>query len=322
MSSLHLVDPELLPLLEALPPFQRIGQENLAEMRAQLEAAAELQLATTDTTGVETFSRTVAPENGPPVRLAMYRPLETAGRVPGLLHIHGGGMVMGRPEIRHAALVSLCRSLRCLIASVDYRLAPEAPFPAAIEDSYAALVWLHGHAAQMGIDAARIALAGESAGGGIAACLSLLARDRHGPPLVMQMLTYPMLDDRTVSPPEERPFAGEFVWGMSANDFGWRSLLQAERGHMDVSPYAAAARAGDLAGLPPTFIGVGALDLFLDEDLEYARRLIRAGVPTELHVYPGAFHAFDGAVKSSVAGRFRRDWFGALGRAFGVSPDL
>ena len=287
MSSRHLVDPELLALLEALPPFHEIGHENLAELRAQIEAITELQLTGTDASGVESFSRTVDPETGSPVRLAIYRPLETTASAPALLHIHGGGMVMGRPEMRHAALVSICRALGCIVASVDYRLAPEAPFPAALDDCYAALHWLHANASELGMDATRIAVAGESAGGGLAACLSLLARDREGPPLIMQMLTYPMLDDRTAAVAEALPLAGEFVWGTSANAFGWRSLLQAEPGHPEVSPYAAAARAGDLAGLAPTFIGIGALDLFLEENMDYARRLIRAGVPTEFHVYPG-----------------------------------
>jgi acetyl esterase/lipase len=319
MSSRYLVDPELLALLDVLPPFHGINSETLADLRAQIEAAVELQLATTDMSGVETFSRTIAPENGPPVRLSIYRPRDTSAPLPALLHVHGGGMVMGRPEMRHAGLVWICRSLSCVVASVDYRLAPEAPFPAGIEDCYAALTWVHENAAELGVDAARIAIAGESAGGGIAACLSLLARDRNGPPVLMQMLTYPMLDDRTGTVAEHRPLAGEFVWGRSANRFGWRSLLQAEPGHPEVSPYAAAARAGDLSRLPPTFIAVGALDLFLEENLDYARRLIRAGVPTELHVYPGAFHAFDAAVDARVTNSFRRDWLSALARAFAVS---
>ena len=150
----------------------------------------------------------------------------------------------------------------------------------------------------------------------MAAGLALLTRDRGQIPLAFQLLIYPMLDDRTVTVAEPHPYTGEFIWTAEANRFGWASLLGQEPGGPDVSPYAAAARAESLAGLSPTFIGVGALDLFLEEDLEYARRLMRAGVPTELHVYPGAFHGFDMAAGASVSQTAQRDRFDALRRAF------
>ena len=201
--------------------------------------------------------------------------------------------MLGKPEGSQGRNQSLASELGCVVVSVDYRLAPETPHPGPIEDCYAALKWMHAHADELGIDPARIAVGGESAGGGLAACLALLARDRGEIPLVFQLLIYPMLDDRTVTEAEPHPFAGAFIWTRDSNRFGWTSLLGCEPGGDEVSPYAAASRATDLKGLPPTFIAVGSLDLFLEEDLEYTRRLLRAGVSTELHIYPGAYHAFN-----------------------------
>ena len=318
-SSRHLVDPELLPLLELMPPYQSIGQENLAALREQVDELADLQLAAADMSGVAIAVERIARKDGPPVRVVLYRPSESSRRIPALLHVHGGGMVMGRPEMRHANLVVMARTLRCLVASVDYRLAPEAPYPAALEDCTTALGWLHREAAQLDIDPDRIAICGESAGGGIAAGVTLYARDHGGPPLDAQMLTYPMLDDRTGFGNDAHPYAGEFVWGTAGNRFCWRALLGERAGSGDVPYYAAPARALEMAGLPPTFIAVGSLDLFFEENVEFARRLTAAGVPTELHIYPGAFHAFDGATDATVTQNFKRDWFAALKKIFTVS---
>jgi acetyl esterase/lipase len=203
---------------------------------------------------------------------------------------------------------------------VDYRLAPETPHPGPVEDCYAALKWLYTHADELGVDPKRIAIGGASAGGGLAAALGLLTRDRGEVPLVFQLLIYPMLDDRTVTTTDPHPYTGEFIWTAEANRFGWRSLLGQEPGGPDVSPYAAAARAESLAGLPSTFISVGALDLFLEEDIEYARRLIRAGVPTELHVYPGAYHGFNLTADAQVSQVAARDQLAALKRALIKKP--
>ena len=208
----------------------------------------------------------------------------------------------------------MAADLDCVIVSVNYRLAPETIFPGAIEDCYAGLAWTVASADMLGIDAARIGVMGESAGGGLAAALTLLARDRGEHRLAFQHLTYPMIDDRTcvVDP---HPHTGQFIWTPHSNRFGWAALLGHEPGSGDVSPYAAAARADDLSGLPPTFISTGALDLFLEEDIDYACRLMRAGVPTELHVYPGAFHGFDIHPTATVATKARRDRIDALRRA-------
>jgi acetyl esterase/lipase len=177
----------------------------------------------------------------------------------------------------------------CVVVSMQYRLAPEDPYPAGVEDCYAALVWTVQHADELGIDATRIAVGGESAGGGLAAATALLARDRKGPELVFQALTYPMLDDRN-NTPSARELHDIPSWSQQHNDSAWRAVLGMKAGSPDVEPYAAPARATDLSGLPPTLIQVGEIDVFRDEDITYATRLLQAGVPTELHVYPGAYH--------------------------------
>jgi acetyl esterase/lipase len=175
------------------------------------------------------------------------------------------------------------------------------------------------NARDLGVDSNRLAIGGDSAGGGLAAGLALLTRDRGEVPLVLQLLIYPMLDDRTVTVADPHPYTGEYIWTADANRFGWTALLGQEPGGPDISPYAAAARAEKLEGLPPTYISVGTLDLFLEEDMEYARRLIRAGVPTELHVYPGAFHGFPMAADAQVTRAHTRDYLNALTRAFDKS---
>lgn len=261
------------------------------------------------------------PPRAPEVRVLVYTPPGGATTPrPAFLHIHGGGYVLGTPEIGDAANRSLCAELGCVVVSVDYRLAPETRFPGALEDCYCALAWLHVNAGQLGVDRDRIAIGGESAGGGHAAALAILTRDRGEYRVCLQSLDSPMLDDRTGSTAEPHPYCGEFIWTAGDNRFGWRALLGVEPGAPDVPAGAVPARVADLRGLPPAFIFVGALDLFMEEDLEYARRLTRAGVSTELHVIPGAFHGF--AVRGGSAPqvqsctRLRRD---SLARAFGVA---
>jgi len=186
--------------------------------------------------------------------------------------------------------------------AVDYRLAPEHPHPTPVDDCFAGLRWLHDNCGMLGIDPGRIAVMGESAGGGLAAAVALLARDR-GLALAQQLLVYPMLDDRnTVPDPALEPFAA--AWSYENNALGWEALLGEAPGGPEVSPYAAPARATDLADVAPAYVEVGALDIFRDEDIEYARRLARAAVPVELHVHPGAPHAFEMmAPESGVARR-------------------
>jgi triacylglycerol lipase len=206
-----------------------------------------------------------------------------------------------------------------VIVSVDYRLCPETPFPGPQEDNYAGLLWLAEHAEELGVDPSRIVVMGESAGGGLAASLALMARDRGGPRLAGQVLVYPMLDWRTGGPDDcwKNRHTGEFIWTHAKNQFGWNAL----RG--DYSPtdarkgWFSPALADDLAGLPPTYMMTGALDLFLDEDLDYARRLADAGVPIELHVYPGAIHAFEMVPDTALQRQAMTDLERGFRRLFG-----
>lgn len=307
-----MVDPSLLPGLDFMPPLD-ITVENLPAIRQGMEQMSAMAPEPQDS-GVEWRDERIIAPAGHELLVRIYRPVDAEGELPAILHVHGGGYVVGSVTTNHLSNIELALSTSALILSVDYRLAPETVAPGAVEDCYAALQWLHDSAEQLGIDRARIAVRGESAGGGLAAALALLARDRGGPAIAHQSLIYPMLDDRTCITrlPEH---LGAFVWTPQANSFGWRSLLGQEPGSADISPYAAPARAEDLAGLPPAFICVGALDLFLVEDMDYARRLIEAGVAAELHVYPGAYHGFDVLQDAPPVQQMKRDAVAALRKA-------
>jgi acetyl esterase/lipase len=234
-----------------------------------------------------------------------------------ILHTHGGGFISGSPRIDVPNLQAMARALDCVIVSVDYRLAPETAWQGSREDTYAALKWLHDHATELGADPARIAVMGESAGGGHAALLAITARDRGEVPLVFQCLIYPMLDDRTGSARAVAWPQGQVLWTEAKNRYGWRSFLGQQPGTATVPANAVPARVSSVAGLPPAFIGVGALDLFVDEDVAYATRLIDAGIATELIVVPGAVHGFDlFAQTSAIAKSFHAARLAALHRAF------
>ena len=315
MTSKHLVDPQLLPLIEQLPGFS-LGVAGLGDIRAMMKAMGEAGRGppSDDVTVSEQFIP--GPAGAPDVRVLVTAPAQAGAGRPGILHIHGGGYVLGTAEMTLETDAAYARAFGAVSVSVDYRLAPETPHPGPVEDCYAALKWLQANAAALGVDAAKLAVTGESAGGGLAAGLVLLARDRGEVPIAFQHLIFPMLDDRTVTAADPSPFHGQFLWTRPDNHFGWASLLGAEPGSPDISPYAAPARASDLTGLPPTFISCGALDLFLEEDMEYARRLIRAGVPTELHIYPGAPHGFMFVADADVTRAYARDSMAALEKAF------
>jgi acetyl esterase/lipase len=238
---------------------------------------------------------------------------------PAILHTHGGGYVLGsaKSDIRH--LQELCKMLDCVAVSVEYRLAPETTYAGSIEDNYAGLKWLHANAAELGADRSRIAVMGESAGGGHAALLAITARDRGEVPLCFQCLIYPMLDDRTGATRAVLPHVGTLIWTPTSNRFGWESFLGTAPGKASAPKGAVPARVADLKGLPPAFIGVGTLDLFLDEDIDYAKRLNASGVNSELMVVPGAFHGFDLIGAALPIGRtFNTAKLNALRRGFGM----
>ncbi|MFD9959343.1 alpha/beta hydrolase [Amycolatopsis sp. NPDC058986] len=278
------LDPELAEALRDLPDGPALGADSLPAIRAALrennpgcaEAVGERDLVWED--------RLVP---GADVAVTVLRPRVLTPGAPGFYNIHGGGMVMDDRFADLPRMVGLVEEFGFVAVTVEYRLAPEHPHPAPIEDCYAGLAWMADNAAELGFDPAKLVVGGGSAGGGLSAGVALLARDRGGPALAGQLLLCPMLDDRNDSPSTVE-YGDSGVWTRAGNAFGWHSLLDGQ-----TSEYAAPARATDLAGLPPAFIEVGAVEIFRDEDIDYARRLWQAGVPAELHVWAGAYHGFD-----------------------------
>lgn len=250
----------------------------------------------------------------PPVSVRVHRP-RTAGEglSPSVLSIHGGGFIIGSYDMDDARFESWCSALGVIGISVDYRLAPETPYPGPLEDCYGALKWANDNSGELGIDPTRLGVYGVSAGGGLAAALTLLVRDRGELSLAFQLLESPMLDDRQIT--HSSRLGGLAVWSKETNEFGWKCYLGDLFGQNNVPAYAAPARASDLSGLPPTFISVGTADGFRDEDIDYAMRLNQAGVPTELHVYPGAPHGYQMFVDSPIARQSQRDSDEWLARA-------
>ncbi|SDS93580.1 alpha/beta hydrolase [Microterricola viridarii] len=255
--------------------------------------------------GVSVQELTVAgPAGAPAVTLRIFQPSGLTAPAPALLWVHGGGLIIGSPEQDDRTNIAFAAELGITVAAVRYRLAPDNPAPAAVEDVYAAFRGLLAEAEVLNVDPDRIAIGGASAGGGLAAAAALLIHDRGGVQPVFQLLVYPMLDDRTVTR-DDMDTRGVRAWTPKSNRYGWSAYLGQEPGSAGVSAYAAPARREELSGLPPAWIGVGTLDLFHDEDVEYARRLNAAGVPCRLLVVPGAFHGFDAIfAKAGVAQDF------------------
>jgi acetyl esterase/lipase len=318
MTMTHRLDPELAAPLDVWLNLTKggINLHDIPAARKMMDELAATQMAKAQPIeGVSSEDRHVpGPAGAPDVFVRIYQPTDRPASLPALLWIHGGGYVLGSVERDDLLAKHLARVGQCVVASVEYRLAPEHPFPAPVEDCYAALKWLSAHGAEFGVNPSRIAIGGASAGGGLAAGLALLARDRAEVEVAFQLLIYPMIDDRNIAP-ASATVEDTFVWSRENNRMGWRAYLGREPGGTEVSPYAAAARATNLKGLPPAYIPVGDLDLFLDENIVYAQRLLAAGVPTELHVYPGAFHGFNGFVPGAeVSRRFNADRDHALKR--------
>ena len=305
------LDPEIAPIVAALPPVDLL---DVSGTRAAMGRRAGIEVGPSDDR-LDVLKQEIAIEgsDGVAVALRVYRPAGLSGTLPCLYWIHGGGFVMGSLDSDDRLLQEMVHFAGCVAVAVEWRQAPEHPFPAALNDTHDALEWLWAHADDLEVDRTRIALGGASSGGGSAAALALLVRDRGRIELCFQLLVYPMLDDRNETA-SSFDIVDRRVWHREANILAWQYYLGDPA--KAVLPYAVPARADDLSGLPPTFISVGALDLFLDEDLDYGRRLIRAGVPTELHVYPGAPHGVNKfGYPAAVARQFARDRDEALRRA-------
>jgi acetyl esterase/lipase len=295
-----LLDPELREVLGAfeMPPFD-------AETILAIRSASFPGMALSD--AVVRTEHEVPGE--PPIPVRVHRPAGVDGALPGIFSIHGGGYVIGSYDMDDYLHDRWSPELGTVGISVQYRLAPETPYPGPVEDCYAALRWAHEHAGEIGVDPTRLGIYGISAGGGLAAALALLVRDRGEFPLAFQLLDCPMLDDSQTTPSIRSK--GLYVWGAESNEFGWRSYLGDLYGTEDVPPYAAAARAVELDGLPSSCVVVGSIDGFRDEDVDYALRLNQAGVPCELHVIAGLPHAYQMALDSQavqLATRCKDDW--------------
>jgi acetyl esterase/lipase len=293
-----------LPEAVAVPGSERTWREVRAEGELGLSLLNEMAPPRAD---VSTTDQEMVVEDGTKIRLRWYL---KDGRETGsaVVYLHGGGMILGNIDLYDPVVAGYVSATGVPMLAVDYRVAPEFSHPIPVEDCFAGLRWLHDHAGELHVDPDRVAIMGDSGGGGLAAGVALLARDR-GVPLARQILVYPMLDDRNTTPdPELVPFA---TWTYESNRIGWSALLGDAIGGPDVASYAAPARAQNLAGLAPAYIEVGELDIFRDEDVEYARRLTAAGVSAELHVHPGAPHGFDrfaadsAVVTRAVADRYR-----------------
>jgi acetyl esterase/lipase len=308
------VDPALWPLVEAFPPIDLTAETLPGFRAAMVELTVMPDAATHPDVTLETLEIPGGGNAAPTLRCLLFRPAQ--GQPPGaLLHVHGGGFVMGMPEMDAVRNIELVRATGCTILSVDYRLAPEHPHPAGLEDCHAALVWLAAQASALGFPATRIGVIGESAGGGLAAAVALLARDRGTVALACQVLIYPM-----ITPPAHSldsslpdPRTGGHIWTRTSNDFAWSAYLSG--GVPD--PVTIASLAPDVSSLPQTFIAVGELDLFVHDDLAYAIRLLVAGCSVEAHLYPGAIHGFDRMVDAPISQRFTADLMSFVARHLG-----
>ena len=306
-------DPELAPIVELLPVSDLSDVE---QSRAWIETLIAPLNANVDTTGVNVDDREIpGPDGAVPVRVyAPAAPAPAAGR-PALLDIHGGGFVVGSIDMEHAVAVQVARELGAVVVAVEYRLAPEYPFPAGVEDCYAALQWMHDDARALGIDAGRIAVGGQSAGGGLTAATVLLARDRGGPPVCFQFLGIPELDHR-LETTSMRTFVDTPMWHRPNAEKSWRYYLGPDAG--EVSPYASPAIATDLTGLPPAYVTTMEFDPLRDEGIIYALRMMEAGVSVELHSFPGTFHGSAAVATAAVSRRAHHELLVALRRGLGV----
>lgn len=310
------LDPELRELLADMPLMSQLTPEALAQLRRLPSTPVDSLLAHRQ---VDRREVTVPAADGAPIPLSIFSPAESAAAAPCVYWMHGGGMVMGDRFSQIDIPLEWLDRFGAVVVSVEYRLAPEATGTALVDDCYQGLLWVAEHAAELGIDPARIVVAGASAGGGLAAGVTLLARDRGAPPIAAQMLICPMLDHRNTSTSSRQFSGGPGVWTREMNEFGWRSVLGDLTGD-EVPPYVSPALADDLSGLPATYVDTGSAEVFRDEDADYATRIWAAGGQAELHIWAGGFHGFDAlypqARISATARRTRTEWLARV-----LSPD-
>jgi len=306
------LDPEIAAALAESPlgsmDFGTFTFESMPLLREGMASMPAPELPPTTTVSHEVV---VPGATGHDPSARVYSPPTAASGRPCVYWIHGGGYMFGSGLTVDARLNRWVEEFDCVAVSIEYRLAPEDPYPAPLDDCYAGLVWTATHGEELGIDPTRIVIAGASAGGGLAAGLAILARDRGEVAPCFQLLIYPMIDDSNTS--ASSLIKGAPVWSREANDLGWRAYLGELSGRDDIPAYAAPARVDSVAGLPPAWIGVGSLDVFRDEDITYASRMLAAGIPVELHVYPGAPHGFEMIVPDAAVSRAcQRDMADAL----------
>jgi acetyl esterase len=279
-------DPELRPFLDSLPST---GAVDIETSRAAVRQMAEVFSQSADTSGLDVSDRTVCgPDGAPEVAVRVYSPVGDVIPRAGAIYIHGGGFTVGSIDLEHAHAAAIAKGVGAVVVSVEYRLAPEHPYPAALHDCYAALTWFHDNCEALAVDPSRVAVVGNSAGGGLAAALALFARDRGGPPICFQYLGIPEIDDRLDTPSMQR-FVDTPMWTRAQAERSWDMYLGDLRGG-DVPVYAAPARATGLEGLPPAYVSTMENDPLRDEGIIYAMRLLQAGVSVELHSFPGTWH--------------------------------
>ncbi|WP_371318220.1 alpha/beta hydrolase [Paenibacillus elgii] len=308
-----------MEFISRVAPELKQGVELLTPLHLPDDLAMERQRPlppTNSSKSVQITERYISGGDSKEMLVKIYEPVRREDqKLPAFLWVHGGGYVLGHPSSDDVLCECFVKAANCIVISPDYRLAPEHPFPAAIEDCYAALVWITNRAEEMNIDLSRIAIGGASAGGGLTAALALMARDKGGPAICFQMPLYPMIDDRNVTP-STHEITHPAVWNRANNLAAWKMYL-GEHAHRDISPYAAPSRAKSLTGLPPVYTCVGQLDPFRDETIDYVARLAQAGVDVEFQLYPGCYHGFEHVVPDAeISQRARNGYLDALARAF------